>query len=266
MGYEKDLPSAVLGTRPSNKSVNADEYMPPSCDFDGLSDEPVYTFSNGWTLRDARTKHDQRLMARATLTCVGGMRLYDGPPLTPPTPEEVEVERERLTDEGRKMFFKKEGMPGFNEVFANERLGEHVESHLRRFKARNSKAGSIKLLYVCDDENRPRCCVYMALVKGLNREEGYDRVDYGSSRDLSQEHPVMVEGEEWHLVEARLGTGAHPPKVCEPLLVEWYENVTGKFDHDAYEKGKAKRQYYGAVGSATISASELQTIRALREG
>jgi hypothetical protein len=217
------MPAPRPGQKVGGKKVDAETYIPEPGDWE----EPkvIFDFEDGWTITEAVTEYDRRLMAKLTLTCVSSLI-----PMCDPSPSyEDQLTAFKAKIEGK----------GYTERQMKDMLSNFEIDHRNKPKA-------YKLLYARDPENRPMSCILMVKKEVLDDPNKKRGLSYADSNDLGQSAAIELDGELYCISEVRLGTGKTGPLHVEDRVIQWFQAATGTWNEEAYLDKQTDRRSYGA--------------------
>lgn len=251
---EKEIAAAVaagdnekilaLGSR----KINCETYNPDPVDWEETN--AVYEWEDGWKVCIDETEHDLRANFKGTYVCCAGfMHLRH-----PLSQETIDKHEARITAEmeGMAALREKNGAEPLDE----DTLRENTVARLRRedhtFRTALPGEGIFKFGHFRDPEGRPRSCIVMARVDAIDKTGAFEgwqgHAPYCYSRDLGQTHPIKLpEGNLYHVLEIRIGTGSTCPQEVMERAMEWYANSTGEWDQAAFENYQPE-YYIGIFG------------------
>lgn len=240
---------ASPGQKVGARKVDAESYIPEPGDWEETN--IIWDFGDGWLICDNQTEYDRRLTATLTLTCVASLNSQCLPFDEEGYMRSREIQTRRNYD-----------TPYYENLKGRNWIEEKIQTLLKEDIRRSGKDPVYKILHVRDPEGRPRACVLAALwscipSKGGKAPFGY--YPYLDSDDLGQSHPIIIDGQEFMILEVRIGTGKAAPWAVEDRVVQWYAESTGEWDEDAYLVKQFARKEWEAV--QPMKADELADYR-----
>lgn len=247
------------GIKIGARKVNCEEYTPDV----GYWEETnvVWDFGDGWTICEDKTSHDRKLTAFLTKTCLGSGEVYDA--MVSDIPDEdywAQIEKEAVlhaetlwrTPYYEKLYSKRE---------LKKKIKTTTEAQIRNLRQRGRPEGLYRMMHLRDPENRPRACILLLKAEyfGKSQTKNGWYVGYSNSRDLGQTHPIKLGGQEWHVLECRIGTGNSCPVFALERIAHWYAEATGQWDQEAFEKQNPTT--YQAVEHGHPTKEQLELLR-----
>jgi len=257
-----------LGFKVGARKVDVEEYLPEPGDWE---DTVVrHEFEDGWKIVEDVTTYDRKLMAKLTMTCVGGNTYLERcfPGIDEATwwaEKKANFYKLHDTPQQRAIHVryndKKDPLKEYEDIFsANahrkpKHKGLSFEKWLDAYWAWQEKQTKLtsgpygsgppkpayRLMHIEDPEGRPRSCILLAHMEAVTKQSA----SYCNSNDLGQVPPIVIDGEPFRILEVRIGTGNSAPEAVLPYAVEWYQSCVGVWDQEAFEKAKTPR--YSAV-------------------
>lgn len=259
-----------MGFKAGARKINCEEYLPEPGDWEDTLVR--HEFKDGWKIVEDVTTYDRKLMAKLTMTCVGGqpyidrcfpgiseeewwaqkrenfIRQYDHPTFRSRFETYHDKKKRKAAIKADPYYATYFGRDGANGIYFKDfkTFEEWVEAVWQRqkvvYKLAKVPTPVYRLMHIEDPEGRPRACMLLVHISKAHKGSS---VAYGTSNDLGQKDPIEIDGEPFRIAEVRLGTGDSAPKKVLPYAVAWYQHCTGTWDQEAFEKHKPQK--YTAV-------------------
>jgi hypothetical protein len=266
------MPTKTKTIKPFNmgaRQIDCNEYLPDIGDWEETN--ILFDFGDGWLVCEDRTDYDRRLMAKLTKTCIGTPNYINA--CFPPVSEEKFWEsrykhfRDRLPEEKWVTLYSRAAIEKKIEQYSYDRYyqdslkrqlaelndNDTYEAYIEKQVAAERKMANGKVYgygppvplyrfgHIRDPEGRPMACILFIRADAIKGCPGYEsgkfpNASYSTSNDLGQRGFINIEGQDFRIVEVRLGTGRTAPREGLERAAIFYREVVGEWDQEAFEK------------------------------
>lgn len=252
-----------LGIKVGARKVDCERYLPDVGDWEETN--VLWDFGNGWLICEDRTPYDRKLMAKLTLTCLGSGELYEA--LWPGDSRPDDAYWAAIAEDLRAQTHKSYDTKYYRD-YHGKKWDSWIEKMVKNLLENKKRLGRPPSIYrighVRDPKGRPRAAILLGLAKYCEGSAASSNVQgrflpYRQARDLAQEHPIVLDKLEWHVLECRIGTGNGAPAHIMSRVCQWYAEATGKWDEKAYKSHNP--QHYGKYVDNSITPEVLTKLK-----